>query len=78
MMIPVVVASRSSDSVDLEFHRDKAAFDAEQTVQLKFGDEAADYFEILSFETSAPVDDIKSATVTFGLSGIGAPSSSGS
>ena len=56
----------------------KAAFDAEQTVQLKFGDEAADYFEILSFETSAPVDDIKSATVTFGLSGIGAPSSSGS
>lgn len=56
----------------------KAAFDAEQTVQMTFGSESADYFEILNFETGAPVDDIKSATVTFALSGIGAPSSSGS
>ena len=56
----------------------KNAFENDLAVKMTFGDESPEWFEILSFETSAPVDDVKSATVTFALSGIGAPSSSGS
>lgn len=48
----------------------KAAYDAKTPVKMAFNNDIVDTFSILNFETSSPVDDLKTANVSIAPSAL--------